>query len=201
MLDLTFFIILITFIIIIYLINKNKDNKDKKLNTKIHIFDIVSIVFILLFVFYTYKYGTECGIITSIFLWAFFVCTTTIPEAGLLITIPLKHFFNIDLNISQIFISIIASLILIILYNFEYNYIKLTKIGKIFIQLIKKHIYSIFIVSIITSIIGSYILNEIIELFFINNFNNINNLIPYIIIFILLNFYYFYLFFINKIKI
>ena len=123
MLELNLFIIIFILLIIIYLINNNNNNNNvnKKLNTKIHIFDIVSIIFLLIFIYYAYNHGTNCGIIISLFIWAFFVCTTPIPEAGLLLTIPLKHFFNIELNISQFYISLFASLLLIFFYFYSYN--------------------------------------------------------------------------------
>lgn len=181
--DYLYIIIIIIIIGIIGFLNTNyfyyNTNKIKS-----NLFNIVSIIFLIIFIFYTYKRGSLYGGYITIVIWAFFVTLTPIPEAGLLLTFPIKHFFGINMYISQIVISLLAIAILIYVYYVKPNIIKNSPIGKIFMYIVKNKLYSILFISIISSIIGSYLLDELLK--YIENKDYFNKTNKYSIIVFLL---------------
>jgi len=129
------------------------------------IFNIISIVFLIIFIGYSYNKGIKFGATMSIFLWAFFVCSVPIPQVALLLAFPAKHFFNISMFVSQIIISIFAGLLLVYFYVYRQKTLLTNSIGKVFIQLIKKRLFLIFILSIVASVIGTRILDDFVDVF------------------------------------
>ena len=192
--NLSYVLTILIFILIVYFINVYKDEIEKKMEIKLYIFDVISIVFILLFVYYGYKRGTKYGFLLSVFIWAFFVCTTPIPEAGLLLSFPLKHFFDIPMDISQIFISIFALILLYLFYNYSFTLLKSITIGRIFNKIIHFNLYSVFAACIIASIAGAFLIDQGIDKFFLFKDNlDINKIIISTLVMIILNIYYFYI--------
>ena len=192
--NLSYVLTIIIFILIVYFINVYKDEIEKKMEIKLYIFDVISIVFILLFVYYGYKRGTKYGFLLSAFIWAFFVCTTPIPEAGLLLSFPLKHFFDVPMDISQIFISIFALVLLYLFYNNSFTLLKSITIGRIFNKIIHFNLYSVFAACIIASIAGAFLIDQGIDKFFLIKDNlDINKIIISTLVMIILNIYYFYI--------
>jgi hypothetical protein len=159
------------------------------------IFNILSGIFLIIFLILSIKRGITYGFKTSFFIWAFFVCSVPIPQVALLLSFPLKHIININMAISQIAISIIAICALVYFYINELSFIRQNDIGKVFINIMKHKMYSIFILSIIGSIIGTYILDEIFDYIKKEKYNiDINLLFSNIIMFILINIVYLYVF-------
>ena len=111
----------------------------------------------------------------TLFLWAFFVCTTPIPEAGLLLSFPLKHFFQITMETSQIFISGIAFIMLLWFHFCRKSLLRSNKIGVLFQTIMKKHLYFIFIISIVASIIGSFLIDTFVDIYVLPNRENKKN--------------------------
>ncbi len=178
------YILLITIVIGIFLF-LNTENRYYNIDKiKSYLFNIVSIIFIIIFIFYTYKKGSLYGGYITVVIWAFFVTLTPVPEAGLLLTFPIKHFFGINMYISQIIISLLAILILIYTYYVKPIIIKSSPIGKIFMYIVKNKLYSILFISIISSIIGSYLLDELLK--YIENKDYFNKTNKYSIIVFLL---------------
>lgn len=157
------------------------------------IFNVLSAIFIILFVFFSIKKGIKYGFKTSFFIWAFFVCSVPIPQVALLLSFPLKHVTNINMAISQFMISIVAMISLIYFYRNELSFIRQNNIGKIFANIMKHKLYSIFILSIIGSIIGTHILDEIFDYIRKDKYTvDINLVFTNIIMFILINIVYLY---------
>lgn len=181
-------------ILIIYYINVNGRFMEKKDEIKLYIFDFVSVCFLLLFVFYGYLRGTKYGFMLSVFIWAVFVCTTPIPEAALLLSFPLKNFFNIPMDISQVFISIFALLLLFLFYVYYTPLLKTIIIGKMFHKIINLRLFTLFVYSIIASVAGAYILDRLIDLYLFKSINTTNwyYVIIALIIMVFLNIAYFY---------
>jgi len=149
-------------------IPKNQDNIIKKQKIYLIIYDLIVILFLFTFIFFVVYNGFLKGCIKTIFIWAFFILCTPIPEAGLLVSLPLKKYVNISIHISQIVISFIALMILIYFYYYEKKTINSCLIGKLFLELIKYKYFSIIAISIISSIFTSEFIDNLID-------NYINN--------------------------
>lgn len=140
---------------------KDKDDLEKK--TYLYIYDSIVLIFLLLLIFYIFYNGYFKGCIKSLFLWAFFVICTPIPEAGLLFSLPLKRYFNIPMHICQVLVSVLALGMLFYFYSYEKKTIKTYLIGKLFLELINLKYFSIIIISIISSVFTSEFINNIID--------------------------------------
>jgi hypothetical protein len=131
--------------------------------------------------------------IYALFIWAFFVIATPIPESGLLITLPLKRFFNLPMHIVQVFVSILALIIVFYLNWVANKEIKTNVIGQLFNLLLENKNYGVFIVSIISSILATQIIENFIDKILMNkkilflNYKLIGILFFIIIYFILIN--------------
>lgn len=152
----------------------DEENIIKKQKTYLYIYDVLVILFLFLLMFYIIYNGYVKGCVMGIFTWAFFIICTPIPEAGLLITLPLKRYFNISIHISQIFVSLIALSILSYLYLNENKTINKCILGKLFIFLINYKYYSVIIISILCSIFTSEFIDNIIDNYI--NKEKINNI-------------------------
>lgn len=187
---LTYLILLLIIIIIIY-INIYKDI-DPILETKIKIFNFISIIFLFLLLYFSILHGLKNGIFKTFIVWCIFVIATPIPEAGLLVSIPLKRLLNIELAISQIILSIIA-----LSYIF-YSYIKFKKYlnkdiyGKFIIKIIEIGEFSIFISSIIASITLSYLIDVLLTYIIIKKSKFINYTNLFVLIIFVISFLYFF---------
>ena len=129
-----------------------------------YIFDYLSLFFLLMFVYFSFIKNIEYGFSTMIFIWAFLVCSVPIPQVGLLLTFPLKHLLGISMDISQFLVSIIAALTLGIYHLYLKRFIKFNTLGKIFHNIINKRLYSIFILSILSSISLSYLIDMVLDI-------------------------------------
>jgi len=176
----------------------DKENKKNKDTLKIDesIFTGLSFVFLFIFAIYSYRRGVQFGFLISIFLWAFFVTSVPIPQVALLLAFPVKHFFKISMFISQIIISIFACSVLIYFYFYKQNLILKNKVGKLFIKIINKKAFLLFILSIVASIIGTYILDNLFDVFFFkgeliqNKQRKYKQILILFILFLLLNIWY-----------
>lgn len=171
--------------------NQNIIKNNSKLNkTYLYIYDAVVIMFILLMVFFIFYNGFYKGCIKSLFIWSFFVICTPVPEAGLLISLPLKRYFGFKMDLSQIVVSLFAFMLLFYFYCVEQKIIKNNLIGNLFLGLINYKYYSIIFISVISSVLTSNLLDNIINHFI--NKDEINHLylkIGTIFVFILVYIY------------
>ena len=111
--------------------------KNQKNKTYLYIYDVIVILFILLFIFFIFYNGLYKGTINSLFIWAFFVLCTPVPEAGLLISLPVKRYFNIRMDICQTFVSLLALFMIFYFYYTDKKVINTSFIGKLFNGLVK----------------------------------------------------------------
>lgn len=165
--------IFIFFIILSFLIlNSNKNTQIKsieeehevnKQDTYLYLYDIVVIIFLFTLIFFIIYNGYIKGCIMSLFVWSFFVTCTPIPEAGLLISLPLKKYFNISLHICQTFVSLLAIGMLYYFYLYEKTNIIKCIVGKLFLGLINLKYFSIIIISILSSILTSELIDNVIN--------------------------------------
>jgi len=147
-------------------INGNQNKNVTKLNkTYLYIYDVVVIMFILLMVFFIFCNGFYKGCIKSLFIWSFFILCTPVPEASLLISLPLKRYFGFKMELSQIVVSLFACMIIFYFYCVEQKIIKNNLIGNLFLGLINYKYYSIIFISVISSVLTSNLLDNIINHF------------------------------------
>lgn len=172
-------IILLSFVYYINNINKNDTIKD---TININIFNGLSLLFILIFVYYYIFFGLKRGLFTTFIIWCLFVAATPIPEAGLLVSIPLKNLLKINLDVTQWIVSFIAlCFIFYSYYNFRIS-LSETKSGRFLLKIIDFGSFSIFVTSIIASVSLSYLINEMIDNIIYKKEININML--YVLFFI-----------------
>jgi hypothetical protein len=94
-------------------------------------FIILSAILTAYFIYLSFKFGINSGIVIAFLTWSFFVLCTPIAEAGLIINFPLRFFVGIRMFVSEIFVWIIAIAGNIVSLNFfhrQYNKTFLTKI-------------------------------------------------------------------------
>ncbi len=156
-------IILLVALFFIYYINKLNIVDNEKDTINIHIFNGISILFILIFIYYSITIDLKNGLFTTIIIWCFFVIATPITDAALLVSVPLKNIFNIDLYITQ-WISSFVALVFVFYsyYNFK-SFLKSSASGRFLIKVIDAKLFIIFATCIIASFSMSYLLNEIID--------------------------------------
>lgn len=178
--------LLISFVLINYdYFTKDKDLKDE---IKFYMYEAINIIFICILIFYVSYHGYTKGIYETLFIWAFLAVCTPIPESGLLISLPLKKYFDVKMVYSQIIVSITAIFLLCLFYN--QSFIKPLFLGKIFNDIIKNQRYLVFMISIISSIIGSELIDNMIDKILF--YKPIENLVEKSSIFLVLLIIYFF---------
>ena len=155
------------------------------------IFNALSFLFLGIFAYYGYNNGTIYGLRLSLFLWAFFVCTVPIPQVALLLSLPLKQFFDITVFMSQAIISLFALGVLLFYYCFNARLLHKHPIGKVFDRIMNKHLYLIFFISITASIVGSYLIDVFVDIYMYKQETNEDQLVLLAsMLFLLLNTWY-----------
>lgn len=187
-------IIIVALFAFIYYINEIHVIETIKDTFHINLFNGISVIFVLIFIYYCLFFGLKRGLFSTIIIWSLFVVATPIPEAGLLVSIPLKNLLSIDLDTTQLVVSFLAlGFIFYSYYNLR-NALNETKSGKILLNIMDYGSFRIFLTSIVASISMSYLINELIDnIFYKKEIMNITNLI-YLITFIIPFVIYFYLF-------
>lgn len=156
-------ILILLFIGFVYYINEINVANTIKDTININIFNGLSALFILIFIYYYVFFGLKRGLFTTFIIWCLFVGATPLPEAGLLVSVPLKNLLNIDLDITQMVVSFVAlGFIFYSYYNFR-EALTTTKSGRFLLQIIDFGSFSIFVTSIFASVSMAYLLNELID--------------------------------------
>lgn len=81
-----------------------------------NIFNGVSLFFVGLMIYFVVMYGFNKGLYHTLLSWCIFVVATPIPEAGLIISVPLKNLLNIQLDYTQLFVSLFALIYIVYSY-------------------------------------------------------------------------------------
>lgn len=124
------------------------------MDVKLRIFNCISFGFILYFLYHLYKYSFTYSLFSTLLMWATVVIATPFPSFGIITSSPIKIYLHIPMYVGQIIASIL-SLFLI----FNYTFYAPSIISKI----IDKKMYSIFVISIVSSIMLTMILDNIID--------------------------------------
>jgi len=78
---------------------------------KIYKFLILLLILVAYFIFTTYKYGLQDGVLVSLTTWSFFVFCTPIADAGFLIDFPIRILTGLKMIYSEMIVWITAALI------------------------------------------------------------------------------------------
>ena len=188
-----FLLVLSSAIIGLLVLNQQFDSSETMVNKVL--FNILSLAFLMVFVLHGYKKGTTYGLYITLFLWAFFVCTVPIPQVALLLSFPLKHFFDITMITSQVIISFFAIVVLVYFHFKMKSLLQKHDMGKIFQDIMKHRLYFIFVLSVIGSVIGSYLIDSFVDIYVfrpeIKQPNEVmRNVLLSVVLFILLNIWY-----------
>ena len=180
--------IFLFFVLLSFLLLNNASSEvalDEKKKIYLYLYDVITVVFICVLIFLIMFKGYFYGLIDAIFIWAFFVIATPVPESGLLISLPLKRFFNIKMTYVQVFVSILAIFLTFYLYKCHGSVVKATYIGRLFDEIVKSKYYIIIVLSIASSILGSELIDNYIDMV-VGGSNEIENLQIKLIVMVLL---------------
>lgn len=185
-------------------VQQSQQYEKDKTTVERNYFTIISLLFLFIFVFYGLKNGFEQGFKISLFIWALTVSTTPISSASILLSFPMKIFIKIPMFITKTLLSILSLGLLVYFYHYQYNLICKIPLGKAFVKIIKSHLYNLFLVAIIASIISSYMLDSFVDNFILSEStmmrkDKLGKLLLVFFIFVLLNFIYFDILIKNKI--
>jgi len=117
-------------------------------------FQIISILFLLYFIYNIYYYSVIDSLFKTILLWATVVVATPLPSAAVLLSFPMKIFLNIPMYISQIIASILSLLLIFTYTSYAPQIIK---------TIVEQQMYSIFFISIVSSVVISKWIDHVID--------------------------------------
>lgn len=159
--QITIFILLI--VLFIFYINQINVIESVRDQIYLYLFNGLSILFILLFLYYSVLFGFKRGLFSTFIIWCLFVVATPIPEAGLLVSVPLKNILKINLDSTQWVVSFLAlAFLFYAYYNFRSRLAE-TKHGRFLLRIINFGSFTIFISSIVASVSMSYLINDWID--------------------------------------
>jgi len=131
------------------------NSKDMKSTTvQFQIFNIIFFIFFIYFLYDAYKRSVENALLDTLTMWATAVISTPIPSVSILLGFPLKMALNVPIHITYFLIAFLSFSILI---HYEHR-------DSPFVQrILQTKTYSIFILSILSSTILTYLLDSGIE--------------------------------------
>jgi len=131
--------------------------------TKDTLLKCVSLGSLLVIVYAIMCKGLKTGLLISLFSWCFFVVLTPLPEAAILLTMPLKYLTETPLERGQVIISAFATVIMFYFYKKGQDIVKNTKIKGIFTYIMDNRFYHMILLSIASSIMISKFINDAID--------------------------------------
>ena len=137
---------------------------------QLHIFQFVSIIFFIYFLYSAYSHSVVDALADTLTAWATVVIGTPIPSVSILLGFPMKVFFNIPIYITYLFIAVLSFFILIHFENYASSFVQ---------HILQTKTYSIFIISIVSSTILTHLLDSGIE--YVVDRKPIQHLLPMIV--------------------
>lgn len=179
------------------------DEKDK-INIETSYFNVISIIFLFIFVFYGLKNGLERGFKLSLFIWCLTVCTTPISSASVLLSFPIKIFASMPMFVTKFISSVFSMGMLAYFYLHHRDLICKIPLGRAFVKIIKSKLYHLFAVAIVASVISSYMLDNFVDHFVLSKSkmmkkDKLGELLLLFLVFVYLNLTYFHILIKNKI--
>ena len=162
-------------------------------NDKTHdtIFKCASMASMLVIVYTIIYKGLRTGLLLFLFSWCFFVVLTPIPEAAILLTVPVKYLTKIPLERAQVLVSAFATAIMYFFYTKGSDIVKKTSVSGLFSYIMDNRLYHMIILSIASSIMISKFVNDAIDahtqkdlIFLLNDTNQNLAILSFVTIFI-----------------
>ena len=127
----------------------------KRETAEFNIFKLVSVLFFIYFLYEVYSRSSiEDALLDTLTEWAAAVVSTPVPSVSILLGFPIKMIFNLPIYITYLLIAFVS---IFILYFYKQNDPTLDK------KIIESKMYSIFIISILSSTILTKLLDSGIE--------------------------------------
>jgi len=118
---------------------------------------------LLIFIYVAIYKGFKCGFFLCLFSWCFLVVLTPLPEATVLLTMPLKYIAKLPLERGHVIVSVLATILLLLFYTKGIDIVKKSNTGGIFTYIMENKLYHMFTLSIASSIMISKFLNDAIN--------------------------------------
>lgn len=190
LLDLVFLcIIIVSFIVINYQIHIQDKIKNKE-QIKNSLFDMITCTFIAFFLITILIFGSKYGLKKAFIIWCILNIITPVPETGLMVSLPLNKYYDINLILSQIIITIVS--VFTIFFTYSDKYYNSFELGKYFVKLLKNKRLLI-LLSIISTFIGLIIFQK--ELDFYYKQKEFTHLLPLLLSYTIIVILYLNLFF------
>ena len=143
---------------------------------------------------YTIIYkGLKTGLLLFLFSWCYFVVLTPIPEAAIILTVPIKYMTKIPLERAHVLVSAVATAIMFFFYTKGADIVKKTSVSGLFSYIMENRLYHMILLSIASSIMISKFVNDAIDahtqkdvIFLLNDTNKNLSILAFISIFIYL---------------
>ena len=146
-----------------------------------HMFQFVSILFLIYFLYDTYSHSAVDALEDTLTEYAMISIATPIPGIGVMTALPIKLFFNVPIHISYIFIVFLSFFVLFHFNSHDSSFVQ---------HILQTKTYSIFIISILSTGIISKLMDSGIE--YIVNRKPVQHLVPMIVASTLLIGVYYY---------
>jgi hypothetical protein len=118
------------------------------------IFKIIFFIFFIYFLHDAYKRSIENAAFDTLIMWSTAVISTPIPSVSIILGLPIKLFLNVPIHITYLLISFLSFFILIHYEHRDSSFVQ---------RILQTKTYSIFILSILSSTILTYLLDSGIE--------------------------------------
>ena len=160
----SYVVTLILSLLVVFICYINRLNIASTKDTiNVNIFNWLSLLFILIFIYYAVTLDLKNGMFTTFIIWCLFVVATPITNVTMLVSVPAKNIFSIDLDISQYVASFVSLVFIFYSYYNCKSLMKASSGGRFLIKVIDAGSFIIFATCIIASISMAYLLNELID--------------------------------------
>ncbi len=128
-------------------------------------FALVLSVFVLYFLYISYKFGIKQGFLVALLSWSFFVLSTPIADAGFLFDFPIRLILNIKMWLSELFVWLFAIALNLYVFFVNPQLYQSTALLKIFYILLSNPwpYWSIIFLSALGTFLSVYFADEMID--------------------------------------
>ena len=162
-------------------------------NTQDTLFKCASVASVMIMAYTTIYKGLKTGLLIFLFSWCYFVVLTPIPEAAIILTVPIKYVTKIPLERAHVLVSAFATAIMFFFYTKGADIVKKTSVSGLFSYIMENRLYHMILLSIASSIMISKFVNDAIDahtqkdiIFLLNDTNKNLSVLACISIFIYL---------------
>ena len=126
-------------------------------------FKIITVVSILIATYMIITKGFKSGLLITLFSWCFFIVMTPMPEASIILTVPLKYMTKIPLARGHVIMSAVAMAIILTFKKYGHAFIAKTSVSGIFDYIMTNRLYHMIFFAVASSTILSKFANDSID--------------------------------------